>query len=145
MEWSPVQVQAAGTLEVFLGLTDLHLLHKSILELLDVIVAYPITARAQTLHGEQARAYIETTVKVYLHFTLEFADVVIASTEAPGSAHILVNFIERLRMLADPFPERETVSLTEISFSRNAIAAFSEIAVSANQSINQSINRTLYR
>ncbi|OQV13159.1 hypothetical protein BV898_12590 [Hypsibius exemplaris] len=128
MPWSAVQTEAAAALEVCLGLTDLHLLQNSVIELLQVIIAFPIIHRARTLPEPQAELYLDTTVKVFLHFTLEFADVVIACSEDPATAHILGTFVERLQLLADPFPQRECTAPLEELFSRNAVTAFSELS-----------------
>lgn len=128
--WGSVQVQAALTLGEFLGLSDIHLLQNSLLEVLRIILNFPMVDRVRSMTSfEDVQGYLETMAKVLLEFNLEFADVVVACSEKPETKGLLVELVKRLRLLADPFPERQPGTFCEQAFSKDAIIAFSELSV----------------
>ncbi|XP_055348961.1 uncharacterized protein LOC129595856 [Paramacrobiotus metropolitanus] len=129
--WGDLQMQAVETLGELLQNPDIHLLQNSLIELLRIILQFPMNERVQTLvHSEggmeAAYSYLETIARVLLKFSFEFADIVVACSEDEKTRGLFYEYVRRLCVLSEPFPEKNGGWDGEARFSQQAILAFRE-------------------
>ena len=130
MPWSDVQRQSIRALNALLGLTDVHLLQNSLLEVLRTIVSLPIKQRAESMSSiAEVISYLTSISQLLLTFALEFSDIIVASCEHQQTVDLIKAFILQLTFLARPFPQLETYTVDHGGFTKNAVMAFAELAV----------------
>ena len=130
MPWSDVQRQSIRALNALLGLTDVHLLQNSLLEVHRTIVRLPIKQRVESMTSiPDVISYISSISQLLLTFSLEFSDIIVTSCEHQKTVDLLKAFILQLTFLARPFPQLETYTVDHGGFTKNAVMAFAELAV----------------
>lgn len=130
MPWGDVQTEAIRALNALLSLTDVHLLQNSLSEVLRTLVNLPIKQRAESMGSVvEVLSYFNSISQLLLTFALEFSDIIVASCENPNTVDFVKNYIAQLGLLARPFPQFERYVVQNGTFVKNAVMAFSELAV----------------